>query len=100
MIEIDLSSRYFTVNEFFPIFLLIFFWGNTLVATGFFLSAFFSSSKTATGTISIHRLSVCLTVTTVFGYIYIFTTGILAQLLQVYYNTADTPGSNSFIFSS
>jgi hypothetical protein len=44
-----LGFRFFSVNNFFPIFFLFFLWGHTMMATAFLLSVFFTRSSTAIG---------------------------------------------------
>ncbi|EGG14460.1 hypothetical protein DFA_12232 [Cavenderia fasciculata] len=76
--------RYFTVNSPLVIFLLIFFWGHTLVSFAFFLSTFFT--KTETGT--------------VVGYIWVFGTGILAsRVIDNIFSSDSTPSSSIFVIS-
>lgn len=75
-VGIGLDIRYFSVNSFAAIFLLIFVWGHTMCATAFFLSAFFARYRTAT----------------VVGYVYIFATGMLAaQLVRPFLDDPTTP---------
>lgn len=44
-----MGFRFFSVNNFFPIFFLFFLWGHTMMATAFLLSVFFTRSTTAIG---------------------------------------------------
>lgn len=53
-----LGFRFFVYNSFFCVFFLFFIWGHTMLATAFFLSVFFTSSRTATGlTFSHHTIN-------------------------------------------
>jgi ABC-type multidrug transport system ATPase subunit len=73
-----MGFRFFSVNNFFPIFFLFFIWGHTMMATAFLLSVFFTRSSTAI----------------VVGYVYVFLIGLLAvQLIQPYFASTETPES-------
>jgi hypothetical protein len=55
-IAAGMKFRYWAVNDFVPYFLLIFFWGNTMTATAFLFSAFFTKSRTATGIVTVYTI--------------------------------------------
>jgi len=83
-VAIILGFRFFLVNNFFCVFFLFFLWGHTMLATAFFLSVFFTSTRTAT----------------VVGYIYVFAMGLLSsQLIQQYFDSSDTPPEVIFVIS-
>ncbi len=68
-----LSFRFFLANAFFTYFVLIFVWGNVIVSMSFFFSSFFTNSRTAV----------------VFGYIWLFVTGLLSsELIDNYFSSS------------
>jgi hypothetical protein len=67
-----LSFRFFVANAFFTYFVLIVLWGNVIVSMSFFFSSFFTNSRTAV----------------VFGYIWLFVTGLLSsELIDSYFSS-------------
>jgi len=69
------------VNSFLSYFLLLFFWGHAMVATAFFLSVFFTKTRTAT----------------VVGYTYVLAIGMFGpNVIQVYFDNPDTPAATIF----
>lgn len=79
-----LDFRFYRVNNFLSYFLLLFFWGHAMVATAFFLSVFFTKTRTAT----------------VVGYTYILFVGLFGpNLIAQYFNTDDTPAGTIFALS-
>eukprot|EP01122_Echinamoeba_exundans_P012286 TRINITY_DN5094_c0_g1_i1.p1 TRINITY_DN5094_c0_g1~~TRINITY_DN5094_c0_g1_i1.p1 ORF type:complete len:939 (+),score=203.70 TRINITY_DN5094_c0_g1_i1:58-2817(+) len=83
-IAVAMNFRYYRVNNFLSYFLLFFFWGHVMVATAFFLSVFFTKTRTAT----------------VVGYTYILFVGLFGpNLIAQYFNSDDTPSSTIFLLS-
>jgi ABC-type multidrug transport system ATPase subunit len=83
-IAVAMNFRYYRVNNFLSYFLLFFFWGHVMVATAFFLSVFFTKTRTAT----------------VVGYTYILFVGLFGpNLIAQYFNSDDTPASTIFLLS-
>eukprot|EP00033_Pygsuia_biforma_P000417 GCRY01000498.1.p1 GENE.GCRY01000498.1~~GCRY01000498.1.p1 ORF type:complete len:926 (+),score=268.84 GCRY01000498.1:207-2984(+) len=79
-----LGFAYWLNNDFFVIFLTLFFWGHVIVAFSFFLSVFFNSSRSAT----------------VVGYIFVFAAGILTtNLISNFYDNDETPEGIIFLIS-
>lgn len=68
-----LGFRFFVANAFFTYFVLVFVWGNVIVSMSFFFSSFFTNSRTAV----------------VFGYIWLFVTGLLSsELIDSYFSSS------------
>jgi ABC-type multidrug transport system ATPase subunit len=78
-----LGFKIFTVNSGGIIVIFFLLWGHTLMAEAFFFSVFFTKTRTAT----------------IFGYIFVFATGILDITLINGYITADTPDLTMFFIS-
>lgn len=77
-----MGFRYFIDNSFGAIFLLLFIWGNLMIAMAFLASTCFTSSRTAT----------------VVSYLYVFVTGILATSLIVSFFDDDSTPTVSIFF--